>query len=86
MRTILDGVTHGGSKISEETDILNQKASLELLVNLIKSGDFNLDYKTFCALHNVAAKEERITSLSFWQMCEKKPLPTSDGNCCHGLP
>lgn len=60
VRTILDGITVGGSRVSDEVEVRNLKASLDVLINLVKSGKFKLDKATFCKIHEIAAKEEAL--------------------------
>ncbi len=59
--TLLEGITVGGHKLSDEQQILNQNYSVELLFNLILTGQFFLDKKTLCSLHAQVAKEEALT-------------------------
>ena len=61
VKTVLDGVTSGGSKLSDEMDILNQKKSLEKLINMVNQGAFELNKDAFCNLHEIAAKEEALS-------------------------
>jgi len=60
VETLLDGVTVGGHKLTDEQMILNQNRSINLLFNLIKENKFDLDKKTFLKLHNEVAKEEAL--------------------------
>lgn len=60
VKTVLDGATVGGGKISYEQDILNQKKSLEKLIQLVKQGRFDITKDAFCTLHDLAAKEEAL--------------------------
>jgi len=60
VETLLDGVTVGGHKVSDEHMILNQNNSVNLLFHLIKKNKFNLSKKTICALHNKVAFEEAL--------------------------
>ena len=60
VQTILDGVTLGGGRVSDEIEIRNLKNSLDLLVHLVKNSKFTVDKATFCKLHKIAAKEEAL--------------------------
>ena len=60
VKTILDGITHGGSRISDEVEVRNLKESLELLVELVMTSSFKVDKETFCKLHARAAQEEAL--------------------------
>lgn len=60
IRTVLDGVTHGGSRLTDKTDILNQKQSLQLLITMVKTGKFDITKPAFCSLNEIAAREEAL--------------------------
>ncbi|MBC6903909.1 cell filamentation protein Fic [Saccharophagus sp. K07] len=60
VKTVIDGITTGGSKLTHQQDILNQKKSLEKLIDLVKRGEFDISKNAFCSLHDVAAKEEAL--------------------------
>ncbi|MDA3903791.1 MAG: Fic family protein [Desulfuromusa sp.] len=59
--TLLEGITVGGHKLSDEQQILNQNRSVELLFELITSKHFSLDKKTLCTLHAQVAREEALS-------------------------
>jgi len=59
--TLLDGVTVGGHKLSDEHMILNQKNSLKLFFDLIDSKSFDLSKETLHKLHSQVAKEEALS-------------------------
>ena len=59
--TLLEGITVGGHKLSDEQQILNQNRSVDLLFQLLTSGNFLLDKKTICSLHAQVAKDEALT-------------------------
>jgi Fic family protein len=65
VKTVLDGTTQGGRKLSDNLDIRNLKNSLDLLISLVSSGHFSLDKTTFCNLHAKAACEEALVWGSF---------------------
>jgi Fic family protein len=59
--TLLDGVTVGGHKLSDEQQILNQNRSVELLYQLLAADQFMLNKDTLCKLHAQVAKDEALT-------------------------
>jgi len=58
VETLLDWVTVGGHKLSDEQQVLNQNRSVDLLFSLLKDENFALDKKTLCVLHEKVAHEE----------------------------
>lgn len=61
IQTLLDGVTVGGHKISDQQIVLNQIAAWDLLFSWVKHDKFELSAEKACLLHAVAAKEEPLT-------------------------
>ena len=61
VETLLDGVTVGGHKLSDEQQILNQNRSVNLLFEMIKNSDFFIDKKTLLKLHSKVSFEEALT-------------------------
>jgi len=61
VQTLLEGITVGGHKLSDEQQILNQNKSVNLLFELIEKNEFNIDKTTLLKLHSKVAKEEAIT-------------------------
>jgi Fic family protein len=59
--TLLDGVTVGGHKLSDEQQILNQNRSVELLYQLLYDDQFVVNKETLCLLHGQVAKDEALT-------------------------
>src|SRR6266542_6982498 len=51
VKTLLDGVTVGGRKISDQQQILNLAESAKRLLTLVKEGAFELSKAIFCELH-----------------------------------
>ncbi len=51
VKTLLDGVTVGGRKLSDQEQILNFARSSKYLLDLVRRREFELDEKTFRALH-----------------------------------
>ena len=60
VQTLLDGVTVGGKKLSDQQITLNQAAAWRLLFDLVKQGQFETTETTAFTLHKVAAKEEAL--------------------------
>jgi hypothetical protein len=58
VQTILDGVTVGGHKISDQDQVRNLASSTKELLRLVKAGEFKLDKKTFLSIHAIVASEE----------------------------
>ena len=60
VQTLLEGITVGGHKLSDEQQILNQNKSVDYLFELIENKSFKLDIDTFTTLHSFVAKEEAL--------------------------
>ncbi len=60
VETLLEGITVGGHRLSDERMILNQNRSWEELLKLVTKKEFNLSKKTFCYLHSFVAFEEAL--------------------------
>jgi Fic family protein len=60
VKTLLDGVTVGGRKVSDAEQILNLADSSKLLIDLVQNGRFSLSKEVFCALHAVVARNEAL--------------------------
>lgn len=58
--TLLDGVTVGGHKISEELTTLNQAAAWRFLFKAVEKKTFSLTLNWVCSLHAIAAKEDAL--------------------------
>ena len=61
VKTLLDGVTTGGSRMTDKQDVDNQRQSLDRLVHMVRAGQFDVGKKSFCSLHELVAKEEALT-------------------------
>ena len=61
VQTLLEGVTVGGHKQSDQLITLNQAAAWRFLLGLIEQDRFSLDKEIACQIHAVAAKEESLT-------------------------
>ncbi len=60
VQTLLEGITIGGHKLSDEQQILNQNESWEKLIQIVEDNNFNTDKEIFCNLQAIVAKEEAI--------------------------
>ncbi|MCY4258727.1 MAG: hypothetical protein OXC91_00495, partial [Rhodobacteraceae bacterium] len=60
VKTLLDGVTVGGHKLTDERQVLNLAAAAGELFSLVKAGSFRLDKATFDHLHALVAREETL--------------------------
>jgi hypothetical protein len=60
VKTLLDGVTVGGRKLSDQEQILNLAQSSKCLLDLVRQQEFKLDKQTFCALHALVARHEAL--------------------------
>jgi Fic family protein len=61
VETLLEGITVGGHKLSDEQQILNQNRSVDLLFSLLDKERFALTKKILCSLHTEVAKDEALT-------------------------
>lgn len=60
VKTLLDGVTVGGRKISDQEQILNLAASSRRLLAMVKSGQFSLSKSVFVELNGIVARQEAL--------------------------
>lgn len=60
VQTLLDGITVGGKKLSEEQQVLNTARAWQKLFKLVETDAFVLDKSTFCALHALVADGEAL--------------------------
>ncbi|WP_242665993.1 Fic family protein [Paraburkholderia ginsengiterrae] len=60
VKTLLDGITVGGRKISDQEQILNLAESSKYLLAIVQKGQFALDKATFCDLHRLVARNEAL--------------------------
>lgn len=61
IQTLLDGITVGGHKLSDQQIAINQGNTWRELFDLITKDEFNLSKDRICELHKIAAKEEALT-------------------------
>jgi Fic family protein len=60
VKTLLEGVTVGGRKLSDQEQILNLAESSKHLLELVKHRKFALDKPTFCELQGKVARNEAL--------------------------
>ena len=60
VQTILDGITVGGHKISDQNMALNQAEAWKRLFSIVDEGSFSFSKKIALELHGIAAKEEAL--------------------------
>lgn len=60
IKTILDGVTLGGHKISDLQQVLNLKRANEFLIQLVLKVNFKVDKETFCLFNKIVSFEESL--------------------------
>ncbi|WP_245809567.1 Fic family protein [Desulfamplus magnetovallimortis] len=60
IQTLLEGITVGGHKISDQQVAINQANTWKALFNLIETDQFMLTMEQICMLHKIAAKEEAL--------------------------
>ncbi|WP_318364071.1 cell filamentation protein Fic [Enterobacter sp.] len=60
VKTLLDGVTVGGHKVSDTEQVLNLADSSKKLIELVQTGRFDLNKKTFTLLHSIIARNEAL--------------------------
>ena len=61
IQTLLDGITVGGHKLSDQTIALNQANAWKYLFQSIENGHFSLSQDYVCYLHHIAAQNEALT-------------------------
>ena len=60
VKTLLEGVTVGGRKLSDQEQILNLAESSRHLMKLVRTREFKLDKATFTSLHSLVARNEAL--------------------------
>ena len=60
IQTLLEGVTVGGHKLSDQQIAVNQGEAWKTLFQWIKGGEFEVTIEKTLALHAIAAKEEAL--------------------------
>ncbi len=60
VKTLLDGVTIGGRKVSDQEQVLNLAESSKRLLAMVKSGQFSLSKPVFTELNGIVARKEAL--------------------------
>ena len=60
VKTLLEGVTVGGRKLSDQEQILNLAESSKYLLQLVKQRQFAPNKSTFCSLHARVSRNEAL--------------------------
>jgi len=60
VQTLLDGVTVGGRKISDQAQVLNLVQANKALLSMVKGGTFELSKSVFTKLHGLVAYQEAL--------------------------
>jgi len=60
VKTLLEGMTVGGRKLSDQEQILNLGESSKYLLGLVKNREFKLGKPAFCSLHARVARNEAL--------------------------
>lgn len=60
VQTLLDGITVGGHKLSDQNQILCIKASWDYMINLSTKEEININKDIICSIHNIVAKDEAL--------------------------
>jgi Fic family protein len=60
VKTLLDGVTVGGHRLSDQQQVLNLAAGWKRLAELVRRGEFTLGKTVFCELNGLVAFEEAL--------------------------
>ncbi len=59
-QTLLDGITVGGRKISDEQQVLNLADAANELLRLVKTGEFRLDKEVSDRLQYLIARDDAL--------------------------
>ena len=60
IQTLLDGITVGGHRVTDQQIALNQADTWRTLFELIEKNQFEITLEKVCALHLIAAKDEAL--------------------------
>lgn len=60
VQTLLDGVTVGGHRLSDQDQILDLAEGSQRLLELVRRGDFELSKSVFCELNGIVARRESL--------------------------
>lgn len=94
VQTLLEGITVGGQKLSDQEQVLNLAESSRLLLDMVKGGTFSLNKTTFCKLQGIIGRNEALEwghfrgegdvkdytpEVALGEHGRYKPLPTVEG-------
>jgi len=60
IQTLLDGITVGGHKVTDQEIALNQANAWRTLFRWVEQGDFSISAQRACELHAIAGKNEAL--------------------------
>ena len=60
IQTLLDGITVGGHKLTDQQIALNQGNAWRAIFEWVEKDDFEITIEKACALHSIAGKEEAL--------------------------
>lgn len=60
IQTLLEGITVGGHKVTDQQIALNQAAAWRTLFALLEKNQFAITPEKVCALHRIAAKDDAL--------------------------
>ena len=60
VQTLLDGITVGGHKLSDEDQIRGIASSADMLIDMVAHKNFNFSLETMCRLHYALAEKEAL--------------------------
>lgn len=60
VQTLLDGVTVGGRKVSDQEQVLNLAEASKMLIAMVKGGQFSLSKPVFAELNGIVARKEAL--------------------------
>ena len=60
IQTLLDGITVGGHKVTDQKIALNQADTWRTIFALIEKNQFEITLESVCALYAIAAKDEAL--------------------------
>ena len=65
VQTLLDGITVGGHKISDQNMALNQAAAWKYLFTLVAEDQFNVSKDVALSIHSIAEKRKPWNGVLF---------------------
>lgn len=60
VKTLLDGITVGGHKVSDTEQVLNLNDSLCFIIQAVKNHNFSFDQETACKIQGLVARNEAL--------------------------